>query len=283
MDENHQDKTGSNLIVTKDELWIPPLSAQDQKKVDRLRKKGMEAGKKWRWGFSDKTGWDWLQLLLQLLTALALPVALFIATQWFSTQQSAQQAEANSQQALNQQQETTYQAYLDRMSDLIENGKLADPQSSSAMRALARSQTLAALRRSDLTRKGYIVQFLADAGLLAQLEPIVNLRDADLSDADLLNANLLNAKLSDADLIGANLSGAILLNANLLNAYLSGAILRDANLSDADLSGAILSGAKLSDADLSGANLSDAIVTQEQLAKAKSLKDATMPDGSKHP
>jgi len=44
-----------------------------------------------------------------------------------------------------------------------------------------------------------------------------------------------------------------------------------------------LSGADLSDADLSRANLSGATVTNEQLAGAKSLQGATMPDGSKHP
>ncbi len=43
-----------------------------------------------------------------------------------------------------------------------------------------------------------------------------------------------------------------------------------------------LSGADLSDADLSYVDLTGALVTEEQLAKCKSLKGATMPDGSKH-
>ncbi len=161
MDENHQNRAESKTTAAEDvklvfkqsrktKLWTP------HKKPGWLRRQ-----------FKDKTLWDWMQLLLQLLTALALPIAIFIATQWFSAQQSAQQAEANSVQARNQQQETTYQAYLDRMSDLIENGKLADPHSSSAIRALAQSQTFAALRRSDAKRDGYIIQFLHDAGLLA--------------------------------------------------------------------------------------------------------------------
>jgi uncharacterized protein YjbI with pentapeptide repeats len=51
---------------------------------------------------------------------------------------------------------------------------------------------------------------------------------------------------------------------------LSGADLRKTELEDANLSGADLSGA-----DLSGAKG----VTEEQLAQAKSLKGATMPDG----
>jgi uncharacterized protein YjbI with pentapeptide repeats len=56
-------------------------------------------------------------------------------------------------------------------------------------------------------------------------------------------------------------------------ANLTGAGLRGAKLEGADLSGAILTGA-----DMQGAANS----TEEQLASAKSLQGATMPDGTKH-
>ncbi len=48
-------------------------------------------------------------------------------------------------------------------------------------------------------------------------------------------------------------------------------------LSDADLSGADLNGT-----DLSNVNLEGAKVTSEPLARAESLRGATMPDGSVH-
>ncbi len=54
------------------------------------------------------------------------------------------------------------------------------------------------------------------------------------------------------------------------------------DLSDANLSNAILFNANLSNADLKGANFYKAWVTREQVSKAKSLKGATMPDGSIH-
>ena len=41
-------------------------------------------------------------------------------------------------------------------------------------------------------------------------------------------------------------------------------------------------GADLSNADLSGANLKGANVTEERLAKCKSLEGATMPNGQKY-
>ena len=53
-------------------------------------------------------------------------------------------------------------------------------------------------------------------------------------------------------------------------------------LSEANLSRAVLFQADLSGAVLDNANLSGAVVTEEQLEKAKSLKGATMPDGSIH-
>ena len=78
-----------------------------------------------------------------------------------------------------------------------------------------------------------------------------NLRDADLSCANLSYANLRDADLSCADLSCANLS-----DANLRDADLSCANLRGADLSCANLSYANLRDADLSCANLSYANLS---------------------------
>jgi uncharacterized protein YjbI with pentapeptide repeats len=115
-----------------------------------------------------------------------------------------------------------------------------------------------------------------------------HLNKADLSYADLSNANLrgtqlMEANLSDAILHDADMEDGVALNdANLSNARLFGADLSGAYLIDTDLSGAYLFDTNLKDADLSGANLHGATgVTEEQLAQAKHLEGATMPDGSK--
>ena len=79
---------------------------------------------------------------------------------------------------------------------------------------------------------------------------------------DFSKVELLGANLSEADLSDVNLSGA-----NLFRADLRGANLMEAVLGKADLRGAYLIGAK---------------VTNEQIAQAKSLEGATMPDGTKH-
>ena len=105
-----------------------------------------------------------------------------------------------------------------------------------------------------------------------------NLREANLSKADLSKANLRKADLSEAILSEAILSGAILSQAELNGAILSGADLSSAKLNEAilrkaDLSGAILSGAELngvilSKADLREANLKGVILSKADLSEA---------------
>ena len=131
----------------------------------------------------------------------------------------------------------------------------------------------------------------------------VDLTHADLSEADLSSANLSDASLhcctlhrailANTRLVGANLDAANLsfakLNsanvskANLSSADLTEASFRGAAMGSANLSNVVLSGTYLFDADLRGANLRGAkYATEKQLGTCKTLKKATMPDGSKH-
>ena len=96
----------------------------------------------------------------------------------------------------------------------------------------------------------------------------INLKEANLSGADLIEADLRKADLRGADLRKANLSGAKLSEAILSGAYLSGANLRRAFLSEADLSEANLSGAIVSEANLSGAMVSEANLREANLRGA---------------
>jgi uncharacterized protein YjbI with pentapeptide repeats len=127
---------------------------------------------------------------------------------------------------------------------------------------------MSALRSVSSERKRSVLQFLYEAQLINEAakpgpdDHTLNARIVGLSGADLREANLRYITLEGAALNGANLENADL---------------RDAKLSGIDLGGADLSGVVLS-----GADLTDANVTEEQLATCKSLKGATMPDGSKH-
>jgi len=109
------------------------------------------------------------------------------------------------------------------------------------------------------------------------------MKGADLREANLESAFLAGADLENTDLQRANLEGATLSFANLHDADLREAILESSLLNGADLHGVDLEGAKITGANLSFTNLEKARVTNEQLEVAKSLKDATLPDGSIHP
>jgi uncharacterized protein YjbI with pentapeptide repeats len=153
------------------------------------------------------------------------------------------------------------------------------------------------LREADLSGADLSGTILLQADLRKAILVGALLIEADLGGADLSEARLREADLSGADLSEAILVGALLVRAHLNKANLSKVYLIEADLREADLSGANLVGAfllrarltrahligaDLSQADLGEADLSRAEVTQQQLDKAKSLKGATMPDGTKH-
>jgi uncharacterized protein YjbI with pentapeptide repeats len=281
-----------------------------------MEQQGTEPGKRpalrsrlWAWtGFGDKTLWEWVQLL----SSLAMPVVLAIAGFWFTTQQEKSGREIEEQRA----QDAALQAYLDQMSTLMldTDQDLRNSEADSEVQTLARARTATVIQRLDALRNRNVIRFLNEASLTgisgqssisllaeadlqgAHLEGVdlstidlngAILEDAQLSEANLSNAQLSEANLSGANLSGANLSGAFLSGANLSGANLSGAFLdaadlRAADLRDADLSDADLFGADLRDADLSYADLSGVEgVTKEMLEQqAKSLRSATMPDGT---
>jgi hypothetical protein len=150
------------------------------------------------------------------------------------------------------------------MTELLLDKGLATSEPNQTIRDIARSSTLTAVRQLDPNRKGILLQFLYESNLIGastedrygfssakpsgqrsttQVDPIIDLDGADLSGANLRNANLSIANLSDA-----NLSGAFLTK----------------GFTTVDLDGADLSGAQN--------------WTKEQLAQAKSLVGATLPD-----
>lgn len=253
---------------------------------------------------SGKTLWDWLQLL----AALAIPVVVGFGVVWFT----ARQGKVADAENKDNQRETALQAYIDKMSELILEKKLRDSAEEDEVRNIARVRTITVLTRLDTRRIGYVFTFLREAGPMSTTSDssVVSLKDADLRTvqwgrADLFRADLRGTNLSGANLSLTNLSGAFLDGASLSDADLSDAFLYEANLSGAFLDGANLSGANLSDAllngaEMRGANLSKAnfskanlsganlegvknITTEELEKQAKSLKGATMPDGSIHP
>lgn len=237
-----------------------------------------------------KTLWDWLSLLL-------VPVVLAIGGYFLTRSENRyalQLQERREQEArkleTERAQDAALQSYLDQMTQLLLHDKvpLRISQPGDEVRSVARARTLAVLRVLDGVRKGAVVQFLYEAGLIGgvkkergvveTIEAIVslneaNLRAASLRDTYLGGANLNAANLVQAELNGANLELAELNEANLEVARLTGACLNGAHLTGACLNGAYLivaklTGADLTRADLIGADLREAKLTGADLTKA---------------
>jgi uncharacterized protein YjbI with pentapeptide repeats len=305
-------------------------------------------------GFSGKTFWDWMQLLIIPLVLATGAFFLNRSERAVERQATKDRADLEREIAKDRQQEAALQAYVDRMSELLLKEKLLTTEMEE-VRDVARTRTISILRGLDTKRNNLVFQFLREAKLVARENSILNgadmegmnlegvnlnnvyLQNANLRDVNLKEANLHKANLEDANMVetnleyaylsdanlqktnfnlanlrGASLSGANLDRAKLKNANLKDADLADtnlkfanlayANLADVSLQNANLAYANLEDAylqnanlrdanlkearlykvNLKGANLHKATVTDEQLATAKSLMGATMPDGTIH-
>ena len=221
-----------------------------------------------------KTLWDWLQLLI-------IPFALAIIAILFN------RAERKNEQriATDNQREAALQAYIDKISELLLREHLDESPGGTQVQVIARARTATVLRILDPVRRGSLIRFLSQAGILVKCtEKEKAMAGLDLHRADLSRLNLSSTNLSTADLSEAYLSESDLSEAFLIQTKLCEASLWGANFSGADLTGADLSGALLIGANLTNANLNGAYNTsKEQLEQAKSLKGATMPDGSIHP
>ena len=134
-------------------------------------------------------------------------------------------------------------------------------------------QDMQDLRDADLTGADLAHADLKGAHLDGADLSYADLSYANLTQADLSWANLTHADLTHADLIIADLKKADLTHADLSGAYLTHANLRMANLFNADINDAYLeyadlSGADLRLADLSYADLTGAYLTQADLSVA---------------
>jgi uncharacterized protein YjbI with pentapeptide repeats len=239
-----------------------------------------------------KTFWEWLDLLLLPLVLAGGVLLLTRARRQIERRRSEENASVEREIASDHQKEEAVQAYFDRMAELLLKEKLSK-FSPEEVRSVARIRTLTVLRGLDPNRKGRVLMFLKDSGLIER-EAVIDLCGADLSgisatfaslgrvnlsEANLSGANLQGAGLSKsylggtnlqgADLAGANLAGADLFEANLSGADLSHARLNGANLNGANLRGCKLNEANLSDADLSGVNLSVGDLIRANLRGAK--------------
>lgn len=225
-------------------------------------------------GFETKTLWDWMELLIiPIFLALG---AFFLnrSERVIERQRAEERAKLEREIATDRQREAALQSYLDGMADLLLKEKLKVSKKAE-VQDVARIRTLTLLRILDKRRKGLVLKFLQESGLIDAKKSIINLTDADLRGAELIGANLKGVNLEGVDLDnaflphcffdGAQLSGISLVNANLSGAVLTDADVSNSSLSKADLSEAYFSNTNLLNTDLTETNLKNAIMNNANL------------------
>jgi uncharacterized protein YjbI with pentapeptide repeats len=230
----------------------------------------------------DKTLWNWLELLI-------VPAVIAGGGIWFNRQQQERQREDNRQQqereldlAERRSQDEALQTYLDGMSQLLtdKDRPLHRARPGDSLSTVARARTLTVLTKLDGGRKGILLRFLYESGLLNKDTPVFTISGGDLSGADLTGAGLRDATLPPplfgsgtpphrgSTFVLLKLNGANLSGANLNNAKLVHVLLREANLSLAHLNDAVLEHTWLDKADMTSANLNYAKLTWCVLQRA---------------
>ncbi len=225
---------------------------------------------KWRWGFKDKTGFQFLELFLlpMLLAATGLVFQCF-----------------QLKIADEQYREDALQSYYRDMRELILEKKLGTSTSRDEVRSIARARTLSVLRQLDVKRRGLLTLFLKESNLITlEVDNEGNVIRVDeegkstasrdgklLSQAGIISMS--GADLTSTDLKHLDLSYTSFWYTRLTNAQLEGADLRYANLSKANLEGANLDGANLESASLEGADLNNASMHGTRFC------NTIMPDG----
>lgn len=215
-----------------------------------------------------RTVWDWIGLV-GVGSAITL-VGLWIARK---------QKERDEGIASDRAQEEALQAYLDKMSILMIEGKIGarhgDPLGENARR-VAQARTKEALLVLDKDHKRRPLKLLYELGLIDGSSPVIALDNAGLDHACLGELSLREACLARADLRATDLSGSDLRGTDLSGADLRGADMRNADLSHTDLTRAnLLPYDENSPARLSIHNLEDrdAVPSDAELRFKKVVRD----------
>ncbi len=148
-----------------------------------------------------KTFWDWLELLI-------IPGVLFGVGFWVNSTVRKSEREIETDRL----QENVLQNYFDKMTELLIDEELDKSELQKNVRDIARVRTLTVLEQLDGIRRGILVKFLYEAGLINSRATVrlqeANLRDIILASVLLMNSNLNGCDMSYGDLSDANLRGS---------------------------------------------------------------------------
>lgn len=214
---------------------------------------------------SIKTLWDWMELLI-------IPAVLAFGG-WFlaSSERRAEiektkiQKDNELQIVLEKQQQDSLQTYLDYMTALILDRNLRSATSESDIASIAAARTHATLRMLDGVRKGIVIRFLVEVGLIINTEivdekivacsPVLNLEGADLSNMKLTDLNFWQGVVFHR----SNLSNAIFERTGFSRSSFWGSKIDKADFSTCELIGANFAHVNMSNTNFSHTNASEIV------------------------
>jgi uncharacterized protein YjbI with pentapeptide repeats len=211
-----------------------------------------------------KTVWDFLQLLIVPIMLVAIALAFNAAQSSREQRHSDAQIRADRTSAEAAREDATLDAYFGRMSDLMLDKRLLSSKPGSAVRQVARTETLASLRRLNGARKAQVVQFLFEAGLIQiRFRPSVRPVLGQISDWTIPRVSLEGADLRGADFRGATFFGTdvhhkVRLNGDLRAAHFDGAWISLVTFAGANLEGATFDRASIDQTSFEHSHLANA-------------------------
>ncbi len=171
-----------------------------------------------------KTLWDWLQLLVVPLVLALVGIQLnrmqSLRAEWIARDAS---------------REVGLQQYFGRMKELLLEHNLNTDGVTDAVRSIALSLTVSVLREMDGRRRGSVIHFLYESGLITVKKHVLELFRPDLTGIDLQGVYLDRVYLPVARFVQANLEETVLEHARLELSDFTLANLKDSSLTKAQL------------------------------------------------
>jgi hypothetical protein len=203
-------------------------------------------------GFSYRTLWDWLDLLI-------IPLVLVIGG-WLLASADKEAAQKTEQ---SNQRQNILNSFIEKISSFVLVEDFRNPKKNSEIIQIARALITSTFRQLDPERKSEALQVIYELHLIDK-GPIINLFGVDF---DKIN-------LERAPILGAEIKGAYFRKACLKNANLQGSIFLGSDFSRADFRGANLKHTDLSETTLDGANFSSCDLRLTNIGSLKSCLSA---------
>lgn len=209
-----------------------------------------------------KTLWDWLDLLI-------IPIVLGVFGWLFKEAEKENVRKSDEERSQND----TLDAFIKIMTELIIKNSLTKKDSSIETRIIARTRINLAFGSLNAERKGQVLQFLFESGLI-DIKPKINLNGSNIKNAILdgivlSRVEIRGAYMNNSSIKDSNLNESTFTSCDFTNADLSGSLTNNLDLSYTNLTGAKLKNMDLTSINFEGADLTNADLRESNILQSQ--------------